>query len=134
MMTVQLFSTSAKELNVKPPYAKPVHKTYRELLQLDRPRKKIEYESSSSEEDFLEKLLQEETERSRPKKKKKESKKADTIKSQSQVGSKKDKKGLKEWSKGTGKDAFKDSEELSIKVRVHSKRSEQLNPERVKTQ
>ena len=58
MKTVALLSTSTKELRPKPAYVKPVHKTYRELLQLDRPRKKIEYESSSSEEeDFLEKLL-----------------------------------------------------------------------------
>ena len=44
MIIKTLFSSEQKQLNYKSPYHKPVHKTYRELLQLDRPKKKIEVE------------------------------------------------------------------------------------------
>ena len=41
-MKVQpLLSSQPKLIDAKPIRPKPVHKTYRELLQLDRPRKKI---------------------------------------------------------------------------------------------
>ena len=104
MKTVALLSTSTKELRPKPAYVKPVHKTYRELLQLDRPRKKIEYESSSSEEeDFLEKLLAEENEKGKPKKRKKASKKAETVKSQAPS----EKRNSKNLSREGSKDAKK---------------------------
>ncbi len=53
MLTQKLFHSSKKELEPKQPYQKPVYKSYKELLHLDRPKRQIVYESSSEDEDFL---------------------------------------------------------------------------------
>lgn len=56
-------------MSQKPPFQKKVYKSYRELLQLDRPKKNIVEEESESEYDFLEKLLKQEKKKVRRKKK-----------------------------------------------------------------
>lgn len=68
MIVTPLFSAQKIDISNKPAAPKPIRKNYRELLQLDRPRRKIEYESSEEEEDFLEKLMNEERNKSRKKK------------------------------------------------------------------
>lgn len=41
MIVQKLFSSDKKTLQQKGPYSKPAYKSYRELLHLDRPRKKM---------------------------------------------------------------------------------------------
>ena len=53
MIVQKLLTSDRKTLQPKEPYTKPVYKSYKELLHLDRPRKKMVSESSSEEEDFL---------------------------------------------------------------------------------
>lgn len=49
MHTAKIVSSSKKEMSQKPPFQKKVYKSYRELLQLDRPKKNIVEEESESE-------------------------------------------------------------------------------------
>lgn len=48
MIVRKLVSSQKKKIEERVPYQKPVYKSYRELLQLDRPKRKMSYESSSS--------------------------------------------------------------------------------------
>jgi hypothetical protein len=60
MIVHKLFSTEKSQFQVKEPYKKPVYKSYRELLQLDKPKRKISFEEEEENDDFLEKLLSQE--------------------------------------------------------------------------
>ena len=77
MIISKLLATDPKPLEKKPPFIKPKHKTYRELLDLDKPKVKIVIESDHEGDDFLEKLLKEE----KQEKKKRKRLKARSIKS-----------------------------------------------------
>ncbi len=43
MQVKKVFSVDSKKMCEKPPYVKPKYKTYRELLDLDRPKKIIQH-------------------------------------------------------------------------------------------
>ncbi len=43
MQVKKVFSVDTIKINQKPPYVKPKYKTYRELLDLDRPKKIIQH-------------------------------------------------------------------------------------------
>jgi hypothetical protein len=53
MHVKKIFAVEPKRINEKPPYVKPKHKTYRELLDLDRPKKILQEESDDENDDFL---------------------------------------------------------------------------------
>lgn len=59
MITQALLTAGKKDLQPKAPRPRAKHKGYRELLGLDRPKKRIHVESDDDNDDFLERLLKE---------------------------------------------------------------------------
>ncbi len=57
MQVRKVFDVVTKQISQKPPYVKPKHKTYRELLDLDRPKRLIKEYSDDENDDFLERLM-----------------------------------------------------------------------------
>ena len=86
MIVTTILDTNKKPLQIKPKYVKPKFPTYRQLLQLDKPKAKIFVESDNEGDDILEKLLKVEKEEKKKKKKLKEQAKSIASKNESVKG------------------------------------------------